>query len=80
MTWYFDPNGETVTLYDPSGNIVAEDIPFSGSWLDYPREDLRDEVAAHLTSDALLSAEQAVLWAFQWLSGDVEEGTPPEQL
>lgn len=79
MTWRFDPSAETVDLYDPNGNLVAEEISFSGSWSGYPREELRTEVAAHLASDALLSTEQAVVWAFQWLSGDVEKGTPPEQ-
>jgi len=77
MTWYFDPDGEAVDLYDPSGNLVAGDIPFSGAWSGgYPDEQLRDEVAAHLTSDVPLSVEQSVLWSFEWLSGDVEEGTP----
>jgi len=76
MTWFFDPSGETVDLYNPNGDLVAEDIAFSGSWATSPPEELRTEVAAHLTGSAPLSTEQAVLWAFEWLSGDVEEGTP----
>ena len=77
MTWYFDATGQAADLYDPDGNTVAEGIEFSGSWSGKRPEELRDEVSAHLTSGAPLSTEQAVVWAFEWLSGGVEEGTPP---
>ena len=76
MTWNFDATGETVDLYDPDGNLVSESVEFSGAWSEYPQAELRDEVASHLTSDAPASTEQAVLWAFQWLAGDVQEGIP----
>lgn len=76
MTWYFDPEGETVDLYDPDGEVVAEGVEFSGSWSEYPRGELRDEVAGHLASGAPANTEQAILWAFDWLAGDVQEGQP----
>jgi hypothetical protein len=77
MTWYFDPENETVDLYDPDGNVVAENVEFSGVWAGgYPEEELRDEVAEHLVSGTVTSTETAILWAFEWLAGDVAEGTP----
>jgi hypothetical protein len=77
MTWYFDAQEGTVDLYDPDGNVVAEGIGFSGAWEGgYPEQELRDEVAEHLVSGSIGTTETAILWAFEWLSGDVEEGTP----
>jgi hypothetical protein len=77
MTWYFDAENETIDLYDPDGNAVAEGVEFSGTWSGgYPEEELRDEVAEHLVSGSIGTTETARLWAFEWLAGDVEEGTP----
>jgi hypothetical protein len=77
MTWHFDVEDKTVDLYDPDGNVVAENVEFSGSWSGgYPQEELRDEVASHLVSGSIGTTETAILWAFEWLAGDVEEGTP----
>ena len=80
MTWYFDAKGKELDLYDPEERLVAENIEFSGAWSDAaPRDRLREEVVSHLASGGPNSAEQAVLWAFQWLSGDIEQGKPPER-
>jgi len=76
MTWHFDPSGETVDVYDPDGNVVGEDLAFSGSWSGHPADDLRDDIAAHLVETGRQDTETALLWAFEWLAGDVEEGTP----
>lgn len=32
MTWYFDPDGMTMDVYDHEGTLVAADRPFSGAW------------------------------------------------
>jgi len=36
VTWYFDPSGETVDVYDHEGSLVAEGKEFYGSWSGVP--------------------------------------------
>jgi hypothetical protein len=76
MTWYFDPDGETVDLYDPDGALVTEDRPFSGSWSDYPTE--LDPVAVDHILSLSLSTNLSTGFRFlgEWATGDIEQGTP----
>ena len=32
MTWYFDPDGATIDIYDHTGAKVREGVMFNGSW------------------------------------------------
>jgi hypothetical protein len=77
MTWYFDPSGTTVDIYDHTGALVAEDREFSGSWSDppgYPQVVL--EVMRESMDGNQPSAYNQTLLA-DAATGNIEEGTPP---
>lgn len=39
MTWYFDAGERSIDVYDHNGDLVAEGVPFDGSWSGgFPRE------------------------------------------
>lgn len=80
MTWHFDPSGETFDLYDHTGNLVASDVPFSGSWSDYPPEvtaKMREiwEGEVNLGNSPVMS-EYAGRLLMHMVEGDIEGGTP----
>lgn len=76
MTWYFDPSGTTLDVYDHTGSKVASNREFSGVWSNFPdevltvmQEEAEDAVANNDTTRALYCVAYA---AFE----DIEEGTP----
>lgn len=81
MTIHFHPHGETFDLYDNSGEEIASDVPFSGTWSppDPPQEvldelkDLAENYYAANGMDGYLLSNLADVWFNQ-----IEEGTPPE--
>jgi hypothetical protein len=76
MTWYFDPAGETFDLYAPDGTQVASDVPFSGSWADYP-DPLPAAALNHIRdSIGTIETATAIDWLGQLIAGDIEQGTP----
>lgn len=74
MTWYFDPHGTTMDVYDHTGTLVAQGREFGGTWTDYPDEVLTvmresmdgDQPSAYNRS---LLADAA--------TENIVEGTPP---
>lgn len=74
MTCYFDPNGETVDVYDHEGTLVGESVEFSGSWSGaYPREVL-DVLYSARDGDAPNAYNQELLFCLA--AEQIEEGTP----
>lgn len=78
MTWYFNPSGTTVDVYDHTGTLVASGREFSGRWTDEPPQvvyDVMDEeaVSAYENGDTMRMLQCLRHGAF----GLVEEGTPP---
>jgi hypothetical protein len=76
MTWYFDPAGETFDLYAPDGTQVASDVPFSGSWADYP-DPLPDEARRAIAAlDLDVETATGISWTAELAAEDIEQGTP----
>jgi hypothetical protein len=76
MTWFFDPNGTTVDIYDHTGDLVAEGREFAGTWSDYP--DVVATVVAEEVADAIDSADlpYALTAVADLAAGNIEEGPP----
>jgi hypothetical protein len=76
MTWYYNPTGTNLSVYDHEGTLVAEGRAFSESWSDYPEEVLEVMQAEAETALAAGDVRRALrivsLAAFE----DIEEGTP----
>lgn len=77
MTWFFDPAGTTVDIYDHTGSLVAEERAFAGVWTGYP--EVVATVVSEEVSDAVDTADLSyALEAITDLAaGRIEEGTPP---
>lgn len=76
MTWFFDPSGNTIDVYDHEGTIVVEDRAFSGSWDDppgYPQEVLTVMREA-MEGDQPSAYNQSLL--ADAATDNIEEGTP----
>jgi hypothetical protein len=76
VTWYFDPSGTTVDIYDHTGSLVAEGREFAGIWSDYP-----DVVATVVTEEVTQAIDTGNLPYALVAVGDlaaenIEEGTP----
>jgi hypothetical protein len=76
MTWYFDPEGSTMDVYDHTGTLVAESRAFNGVWSDVP-----DEVLVVMDEEAVAAFQagdnQYVLQTLRHAAFElVEEGTP----
>lgn len=75
MTWYFDPSGTTMDVYDHTGDRVATGREFGGSWSgDFPDEVLvvmRETMKGNQPSayNQTLLADAA--------TENIEQGTPP---
>jgi hypothetical protein len=81
MTWYFDPSGTKMDLYDHKGTKVREQIEFRGSWTGrFPRETIFDvmyDEARTTYTDAGGSVTQYVLLTLAEATFEqIEEGTP----
>lgn len=81
MTWYFDPSGRTIDVYDHTGSLVREDVEFGGSWEgDFPRNVLLDimyQEAKASYNDAGGAVTQYVLLTLAEATFEqIEEGTP----
>lgn len=75
MTWYFDPSGTTMDVYDHEGDLVAEEYEFSGSWTDgYPNEVLT-VMRETMEGDQPSAYNQSLL--ADAATGNIEQGTPP---
>lgn len=79
MTWYFDPGGTTMDVYDHEGATVATRRSFGGSWdteRGFPDEvlDVMQEVATVALDDGEVAyaIECAMHAAFE----DIEAGAP----
>lgn len=75
MTWYFDPSGTMMDVYDHEGTLVAENREFSGRWSDYPDEVLvvmRENIEE--SNQPTAYNQQLILDA---ATEDIQEGTPP---
>ena len=76
MTWYFDPDSDTIDIYDHTGSLVAEGRAFSGAWPDYPpvvATVVDEEVTEAIDAADLPYALTAVA---DLAAGNIEEGTP----
>jgi hypothetical protein len=83
MTWYFDPSGTTMDVFDHTGAKVREDYEFSGAWSgqhpDAIPKIMREEAEANSnvgSGNAPIATEYAVLTLLDWLAEDIEKGTP----
>lgn len=77
MTWYFDPTGTTMDVYDHEGALVAQDRSFSGRWSDppgYPDEVL-EVMRESFQTGGPSAYNQALLR--DAATENIEEGTPP---
>lgn len=75
MTWYFDPSGDTMDVYDHTGAKVASGREFGGGWNgDYPSEVL-DVMYENLEGDQPSAYNQSLIAAAS--CEQIEEGTPP---
>lgn len=76
MTWYFDPDVDTMDVYDHTGSLVASDIPISGWDDDFPDEVLEvidtEAVDAYQANDVKRVLQCLRHGAFEL----IEEGTP----
>lgn len=78
MTWYFQPNGDTMDVYDHNGLMVKNNYEFGGTWedafpdevLDIMNEQARQAINNGDTDYALLTLADA---AFE----QIEHGVPP---
>jgi hypothetical protein len=76
MTWYFDPDGTTVDIYDHTGTLVADSRAFSAAWSDYP--DVVETVLTQEIADAIDTADfpYALTAVADLAAGNIEEGSP----
>jgi hypothetical protein len=82
MTWYFDPEGSTMDVYDHTGEIVREDYEFGGSWTGpFPRESILsimyDEAASAYNETDGVVTEYVLLTLAEATFEQIEQGTPP---
>jgi hypothetical protein len=77
MTWYFDPSGTTMDVYDHTGAIVREGYEFGGGWTGTP--DIVYEIMADEARKAVGNgniAYAAEVFA-DGIADNIEQGTPP---
>lgn len=73
--WYFDPNGETVDVYDHEGTLVAEARDFPGSWSgDFP-DVVLEVMRENYESGGPTSYNQAI--NRDAATENIEQGIPP---
>lgn len=73
MTWYFDPSGSGMDVYDHNGGLVAESRQFEGVWDDYPDEVLT-VMRENMDGDQPSAYNQSLL--ADAATGNIKEGTP----
>lgn len=77
MTWFFDPAGQTVDVYDHEGKLIADSRSFDGVWSEHP--DIVATVVAEEAREAINTADlpYATAATADLATGNIEEGTPP---
>lgn len=78
MTWYFDPSGTSLDVYDHDGVKVASGREFVGSWRGrFPSEVLTIMQEQAEAAIANSNNEYAIKTVLEMAGENIEEGTPP---
>lgn len=78
MTWYFDPYGTQLDVYDHTGTLIVSGVPYSGTWSD----DFPDEIFDIMYQEALDAYQTNDNRRLLRILADaaferIEQGTPP---
>jgi len=74
MTWWYEPQGSTIDVYDHTGNLVADGREFDGSGGDPPSVVL-DIMRESMDGNQPSAYNQSLL--ADAATGNIEKGTPP---